>query len=524
MLFNKQNSREKEIIINAMQLETRVAVMRQGKLDDFFIERESSDRVVGSIFKGKIQNLEDGLQAAFVDIGMKKNAFIHYWDMMPEDADRLAYADGIIPRRTTKKKKFSPGDMAKTYPVGSEIVVQVTKDAIGTKGPRVTANLSIPGRYLVMIPGSKLKGVSRKIDDVKERERLKKVLSRLPVPEGVGLIVRTAGEGTKKTPFARDLRALVEIWNAVDQGMKETPAPCCLYREPGLSERIVRDALTEDVERIVIDSREVYETVKNLAGKVTRRAKNRMKLYDGDMPIFEYADVERQLDSVFKRKVQLPSGGCLVFDETEALVAVDVNTGRHKGKNTQEESILEVNLEAAEEVARHLRLRNIGGLIVIDFIDMKSKRDQNAVQRKLKECLRRDKARTNVLSISQLGLLEMTRQREEESIRDTTYVDCPYCHGRGKIKSALSMSVEIQRQLGQIMRRGRHDHADRSLKIVISPTILERLKQEDEEALVAMESKFQCQLTFVADPAKHLEEFDILDADTREKIFGTTSR
>lgn len=510
---------KKEIIINAESLETRVAILEEGKLEDFFIERNSEERVVGSIFKGRIQNLEDGLQAAFVDIGLKKNAFIHYWDMVPEDTARLEAEEGIE-RRPAKRKKFQPGEMAKQFPVGSEIVVQVTKGAIGTKGPRVTASLSIPGRYLVMMPGTHLKGVSRKIEDNKERDRLKKVLARLPSPGGNGLIVRTAGAGAKKTSFVRDIRALGEIWKDVESGMRDKPAPCRLYQEPDLVERVVRDSLTEDIDRIVVDSRDEYENIRGIVSKYSRRARGRIQLYEGDAPIFEHFDIERQLENAFSRKVWLKSGGYLILDETEALVAIDVNTGRHKGANNQEESILQVNLEAADEVARQLRLRNIGGLLVIDFIDMKQKKHQNAVYKALKDALRRDKARTNVLPLSQLGLLEMTRQRQEESIRAATFMNCPYCEGRGKVMSALSMSVEIQRRMAEVMRRRKASvNNPLPIKIVVNPKVLERLRSEDEAILVQMEEKLHGQMTFVANANMHVEDFTILHGQTNEELY-----
>ena len=507
----------KEIIINVESLETRVAVLENGHLEEFAIERNSEERIVGSIFKGKIQNLEDGLQAAFIDIGMKKNAFVHYWDMIPEDAARLEAEEGVSSSRSARQKKYAPGDMARKFPIGSEIVVQVTKGAIGTKGPRVTANLSIPGRYLVMMPGCNLKGVSRKIEDAEERTRLKKVLARLPIPQGIGLIVRTAGAGARKVSFVRDLRALLDAWNDIEQGIKEKPAPCRLYQEPDLVERVVRDSLTEDIDRIVIDSREEFDSVKNVVSRISRRARGKIKLYDGEAPIFEHFEVERQLENAFRRKVWLKSGGYLVFDETEALVAIDVNTGRHKGGNSQEESIVQVNLEAAEEIARQLRLRNVGGLVVIDFIDMKHKRHQSAVHRALKEALQTDKARTNVLQISQLGLLEMTRQRVEESIRSSTYTDCPYCEGRGKVMSTLSMSVEIQRRIAEVMRRNAKSNL--SLKVVVNPTVMERLRKEDEEALVNLERKHHGRLTFVADANSHVEDFVIMNAETSEALY-----
>ena len=513
---NRTDRKKKEILINIEPLETRVTVLDEGKLDNFHIERDDDNRIVGSIFKGKIQNLEDGLQAAFVDIGMKKNAFIHYWDMIPEDAARLAEQEGA--RRGGRRRKFNPGEMLKRFPIGSEIIVQVTKDAIGTKGPRVSANLSVPGRYLVMMPGTGLKGISKKIDDTKERNRLKKILARLPIPSDIGIIIRTAGSGTRKTSFARDARTLIEIWKEIDNGMKNDLAPCCLYSEPKLAERVVRDYLTEDIDRVFVDNKEAYEMIRSMIAKYSRRSRNWVQLYAGDEPIFDYFDVEKQIESIFRRKVWLKSGAYLIFDETEALVAVDVNTGRHKGGRNAEESILSVNIESAEEVARQMRLRNIGGLLIIDFIDMKTKRDQNQVYKTLKDALKKDKARTNVLQISQLGLLEMTRQRYEESVYTSTYVPCDYCGGRGRVKSSLTMSVELQRRLSAALRK---DHGAHSMKITVNPTVLDRLRKEDEKTLIEMEKKFHGHLTFVSDPHFHMEEFSITNEESQKIVYSS---
>ncbi len=516
--LNRNSRNKKEILINVEPLETRVVVLDKGRLDNFHIERTEESRLVGSIFKGKIQNLEDGLQAAFVDIGMKKNAFIHYWDMIPEDAARLEAQEGGGHGRR-RRRKFSPGEMAKKFPIGSEIVVQVTKDAIGTKGPRVTANLSVPGRFLVMMPGSGLKGISKKIGDSKERGRLKKILTRLPIPDGIGIIVRTAGSGTRKTSFIRDARTLFEIWKEIDTGMREKAAPCCLYSEPALAERVVRDHLTEDIDRVFVDRRETYDMIRSMISKYSRRSRNWVQLYGGEEPMFDYFDVEKQIESVFRRKVWLKSGAYLIFDETEALVAVDVNTGRHKGGKTAEESILAVNTEAADEVARQLRLRNVGGLVVIDLIDMKNKRDQNAVYKTLREALKQDRARTNVLPISQLGLLEMTRQRFEESVYTSTYVECDYCSGRGRVKSPLTMSVELQRRLSAALRRDRK--GAHSMKITVNPMVLDRLRKEDEQALIDMEKKFHGHLTFVSDPHFHMEEFSITNEEKGKVVYSS---
>ena len=435
----------------------------------------------------------------------------------------LAAGEGVdASRRQGKRKKFNPGEMSRLFPVGSEIVVQVTKGPIGTKGPRVSASLSIPGRYLVMMPGTKMKGVSKKIEDTKERDRLKKVLARIPTPGGNGMIVRTAGAGARAISFVRDVRALTEIWSEIEKGMKETPAPCRLYQEPDLVERVVRDSLTEDIDRIVIDDKAECERIKTIVARFSRAQRGRIQGYDGAAPIFEHFDLERQIENAFSRKVWLKSGGYLIFDETEALVAIDVNTGRHKGGgNNQEEGIYQVNLEAADEVARQLRLRNVGGLVVVDFIDMKQKRNQNHVYKTLKDGLRRDKARTNVLQISALGLLEMTRQRMEESNRAATYSNCPYCEGRGKVLSGLSMSVEIQRRIAEVMRRHKPKSGEPlGIKIAINPMILDRLRTEDEAILVKLEEKYGGRLSFRSDPAMHVESFVITRTETNEELYS----
>ena len=520
-LRKKKNQRRNEIIINVESLETRVAVLESDELKDFKIELPSEQRIVGSVYNGMVQNLEDGLQAAFVDIGMKKNAFIHYWDMFPEDLSRLEALDGEHIRSISRRRQFNKEEIRRHFPVGSKIVIQISKGPIGTKGPRATASLSIPSRYFVLMPGSKLRGISRKIEDEHERKRLKKILTRLPVPEGCGLIIRTAGAGISGSNFIQDIRSLLATWEQVQQGIRDQPAPSCLYQEPDLVERTVRDSVTEDIDNIIIDSPIEYERIKNILAKISRRVRSRVKLYDGAKPIFEHYAVDQHLENAFRRKVVLKSGGCIVFDETEAMIAVDVNTGQHKGASSQDEAILHVNTEAVQEIARHLRLRNIGGLIVIDLIDMRHKRHRNTVYYALKEALKKDKARTNVLPISSLGLLEMTRQRVDESLESTMYVDCLYCHGRGIVKSPLSMSVEIQRHLLAIMRTHQQEAKQGlSLRITVHPTILNRLREEDEGLLLKMQEQFKGRLSFRADAAQHMEEISIVNADTGKDLYS----
>ena len=516
----KKAKAKREIIVNAENLETRVAVLENGRLEEFQVEHPTEERMVGSIYKGRIQNLEHDLQAAFVDIGMKKNAFLHYWDVLPDDEARLEAEEGGGGRhRAGRRKRLTNEEIEKRFPPGSEIVLQVTKGPIGTKGPRVTANLSIPGRYLVMMPGSQLKGVSRKIADGKERQRLKKILAGMEVPPDVGLIVRTAGSGARKGSFLKDMNGLCETWAELQRAIQEQPAPSCLYQEPDLVERVVRDWLEEDLDRIVVDSKPKYERIRDVAGRISRRTKSRIHLYQGDLPIFDYYEVERQLEEAFRRKVIMESGAYIVFDETEALIAVDVNTGRHKGSGSQEDAILKVNLEAVEEVSRQLRLRNIGGLVVIDLIDMKSKKHQQAVYRAMQTALKRDRAKTNVLPISDLGIMEMTRQRVAESVHSAIFMDCPYCRGRGDVKSPLGVSVQIQRQVAAILRKSRSADQPRNLQVIIHPMVLERLRSEDEGFLMDIETRFNTHLTFKSDPSKHVEYFAISDAVTNDIIY-----
>jgi ribonuclease G len=396
--------------------------------------------------------------------------------------------------------------------VGSDVIVQVTKGPIGTKGPRVTTNLSFAGRYLVLMPFSDRSGISRKIENPKERERLRKIVRDLDMPEGVGVIIRTVGEGQRARYFVRDLRFLLDQWAKVEQAIRENPAPCRLFEEPNLVERTVRDFLTEEIDEVVCDDRASTERMSEMIRQISRRAGNRVHFYDGAAPIFETYGVQKQIDDAFHRQVWLKCGGYIVIDETEALVAIDVNTGRNKGGRDVEKTILQTNLEAADEIARQLRLRNIGGLIISDFIDMKSRKDQQAVYSLMKERLSRDKARTHVLPISQLGLMEMTRQRAQESLSETIYQNCPYCGGRGVVKTSMTTSVELHRNLNTVMRK--YQDSIHEFRVILNPDVLKRLKEEDEELLVELERRYAGRLMFRGDPTFHHEKFVITDANT----------
>lgn len=506
------------ILINAETLERRVALLEDGRLEEYNIEREGEVNLVGSIFKGRVKNIEQGLKAMFVDIGMEKNAFLHFWDAIPAALDNSMEEIQRSDRPRKKAKKITSKDIPSIYPIGSEIMIQVSKGPIGTKGPRVTTNVSLAGRYLVLMPFSEQFGISRKIDDPKERERLRGIMQKLDVPEGMGIIMRTVAQGQRARHFMRDLDMLLDQWEGVEDRRDANPAPVCAFQEPSIIERTARDFLTEDIDHVICDDLETTERMQAIAEKISRRAKRRIHHYPTRSPIFDKLGVQAQIDEAFHRQVWLPCGGYIVIDETEALIAVDVNSGRNRGGKDVDKTLLQTNIEAAEEVARQLRLRNIGGLVVVDFIDMRHRRDQMAVYRAMKDRLMRDKAKTQVLQISSVGLMEMTRQRLNESLQDALSEPCEYCEGRGRVKTAFTLSVEIQRALNTVIAR--HQDSAGDLIVIVHPVVLERFKKEDSHILVELERKHTGRLIFRTDSTRHRERYDIVDAAT-EKSYAS---
>ncbi|HTL67141.1 MAG TPA: Rne/Rng family ribonuclease [Lacunisphaera sp.] len=521
-VFRKEKGTFRELVINSEPLEKRVALLVDGQLDRFEIERDSDNRMVGGIYKGRIKNLDPGLKAAFVDIGYAKNAFLHYWDMLPAAADSSVEVVRVNKKKDSPRPGAAPTvkDIPNLYPPGTDIVIQVTKGPIGTKGPRTTTNLSIPGRYLILTPFSDGCGISRKIEDPHERKRLKHLINELTIPEGMGVIVRTAGEGKKARYFVRDLHLLLTKWTEITRKMETDRAPACLYQEPDIVERTVRDFLTEEIDRVLIDDESDFRRTQELVSQISSRSRGKIAWYKETIPVFERYNIERQIEQTFQRRVTLPSGGEIVIDETEALISIDVNTGSHKSRSGDEKNtIFQVNMEAAVEIARQIRLRNIGGLVIMDFIDMKERRHRNAVYEKMVALMSEDKAKTHILPISSLGIMQMTRQRQQESLAANIYTACPYCRGRGIVKSATTMSVELQRKLSSVARRlqARKDGKEYSLRIHVHPSILERLRSEDSELLVRVEKTFGVKLAFRADPNYHVENFKIINANTNEE-------
>jgi len=511
-------SRGNSIVVNVEKLERRVALLEDGVLEEYTVEREGDQNIVGGIFKGRVKNIEGGLKAMFVDIGLDKNAFLHFWDAIPAALDGGLEEIQREGKRKQQQKKITSKDIPDIYPIGSEIVIQVSKGPIGTKGPRVTTNISMAGRYLVLMPYTEQFGISRKIEDPKERARLRKIVQKLAVPEGMGIIMRTIAQGTRARHFVRDLHMLLEQWDEIEARRANNPAPVCIFQEPGLIERTARDFLTDEIDQVLCDDAETTEMIRNIAGKISRRAKRRVHYMPsaGGQPIFERVHIQKQIDEAFSRQVWLPCGGYIVIDETEALIAIDVNTGRNRGSKDVDKMILETNVEAAVEVARQLRLRNIGGLVVIDLIDMRHRKDQQTVYKAIKDRLKKDKAKTQVLQISPIGLMEMTRQRLNESLRDSMYEPCPYCQGRARVKTPMTMSVEIQRRLNTVIQK--HRDAVGDIIVIVNSDVLNRFKSEDAKLLVELERSHSGRLIFRSDPTLNRERFAIIDATTEKTI------
>ena len=529
----------KQIILNCEKMETRVAVLENSRLEEYVIERYTDDIKVGSIFLGKIVNLQPSLQAAFIDIGTEKNAFLHYSDLFDglknvfemqiaiiehksglsrDEKDRqiAKLQDAIYQRRN---RKITANNITEFFRPGTELIVQVIKGPIGTKGPRVSVDISIAGRFLVLMPFNDAIGVSSKIESKQERKRLKEILGTLNIPEGIGLICRTVGEGKKDVYFKRDAELLLDAWRSAEDKLSRCEGCFEIYREPDLVSRTARDFMTDEISGIMADDKNAYRIIHAQLKKYGGlKMASKVKEYRGKEPIFEYYKITEQLYQLLGRQVSLSSGGYICIDETEALIAIDVNTGRvGRSKIEQPELILRTNIEAAEEIARQLRLRNVGGLVVIDFIDMKEEKDRDLIYNLMKSLTRNDKSRTKVLPISPMGLMEMTRQREQESLQSFIFDKCPYCKGTGHLKSSESMSVEIQRELNNITKDRKFKNA--MLRIFVHPEVLQRLKTLDAEFLEDIEQNSTLQLSFRADEGLHFESFRITDEITGEQYF-----
>lgn len=419
----------KEIVIHTGEEETKVAVLEDDAVVEVYIERSFAQKLVGNIFKGRVENVLPGMQAAFVDIGLEKNAFLYV-------------EDALAPRAWNGNHGEATTNISAVLRRGQEIIVQVVKAPIGTKGPRVTTHVTLPGRYLVLMPTMDYIGVSRRIGSEKERERLKSLAGRVK-PEGMGLIVRTVAENVDEGDLQQDVSILTQLWKKILSRAKNSPAPSLIHRDLELSQRILRDLFTEDVDRLIVDSRYEYEKIMDILEIISPRLRAKVVL-EMRNNIFKDYGIDQEIEKALKRKVWLKSGGYLVIDQTEALTAIDVNTGKFVGSVDLEDTVLKTNCEAAIELARQVRLRNIGGIIIVDFIDMQKEENRRRVLEVLEEEFKKDKTKTNILGITSLGLLELTRKKVRPSLAEVLQRPCPYCDGRGKVLSEETVGIHIK--------------------------------------------------------------------------------
>lgn len=489
----------REIIVNVDTRETRVALIESGKLVELHLERE--ERVVGSIYKCKVSNVLPGMDAAFVEIGLERNAFLYVADILPE-------ADDEYPAAKRDTRHLHIKDLLK---IGQELLVQVIKGPRGTKGARVSTRISLPGRYLVIMPDADNIGVSRKIEDSSERDRLKKIADNIR-PLGFGLIVRTEAEGRSETDLRQDLEFLLRMWNQIQEKSTKIAAPGLVHQDLSLIYKTIRDVFGAEVSSMIVDSPIDYEKAVELVELLSPKLKSHVHLYDDTEPIFERYAVEAEIERLLRRKVWLKSGGHLTIDETEALTTIDVNTGKYIGSTSLSDTILKTNLDAVSEIARQLRLRDIGGMIIIDFIDMANPKDRQHVMTALDKALRKDRTRTKISHISPLGLVEMTRKRTGETISELLTDPCPYCQGRGRIESAQTISIQVERDLKKMVS----EVDDEAFVLTVNPEVAVQLVGPVGETVDEIERHLRRAVYVRADENLQVDKYEITPGSMQE--------
>lgn len=499
----------KELVINTTSHETRIALLEGGHIAELYIERNREMGIIGNIYRGRVIRVLPGMQAAFVDIGLEKAAFLYVADVMDEMEAVEHFVE--VGHRHDQHGEEAGEERLPLPPIeelleqGQEILVQVSKEPIGTKGARITSHISLPGRNLVYMPTVDHVGISRRIENEEERERLRHLVDILR-PAGTGFIVRTAAETRNGDELKADMDYLVNLWEQIGNDCEGKPAPCLIHSDLDVTSKVLRDILTDEVERIIVDSSVEYQKIVSFLNTFMPGHGFVVEEYHGSEPIFDTFGLEVEIARALGRKVWLKSGGYIIIEQTEALVAVDVNTGRFVGKHNLEDTILKTNLEAVKEVAFQLRLRNIGGLIIIDFIDMEKEAHREKVHAALEEALKNDKAKTNILKISELGLVEMTRKRVRESIGRILCESCPYCEGKGYIKSRATTVYEIFRELQREMGPA----PGYRMTLLVHPDIASLLYDEERLGIEELEKKFEKQITITARPGFHIEQFELI--------------
>ncbi len=505
---------KKEIVVNSTEYETRVAILEDDHLVELQVERSGSDRMVGDIYKGRIKTVLPGMQAAFVDIGMEKAAYLHSSDIGKVYHRRYGYDE--------VEEEEAPADIVrKTRRAGietvlknnQEILVQIIKEPISTKGPRITSEISIPGRYLVIVPDDDHVRVSKKISDWNERKRLKHEVSPLR-PEGFGLIIRTEAQGHSAADFRADIKRLLRLWAKLKRKADTLSPPALIHKEAEMVVSMIRDVFTDDTERVIADSREDYKKIVSYARQVAPNLKDRVELYKGDLPLFDVYDLEPEIDKMLQRKVWIKKGAYLIIDQTEAMVTIDVNTGRFVGSKDQERTILETNLLAAREIARQIRLRDIGGLIICDFIDMYNRDNRRKLYESFKKYMAADRAKGAINPVTEFGLIEMTRERVRPSHMVALSEACPCCDGLGRIMSKENVATKIERWFIRARAEGKY----KNYHLVLNPHLAGLLTDNGTNRLQRLMKIHKYRINLIRDTTLPQQEFKIYNADDNSEI------
>ncbi|HHT9151992.1 MAG TPA: Rne/Rng family ribonuclease [Candidatus Hypogeohydataceae bacterium YC40] len=480
LLESGKNTMSKKMLINAIEPEeSRIAVLEDHALEELYIERLSRVQIVGNIYKGKVINIEPSLEAAFVEIGLRKNGFLHVSEVREGSIEEVEPGGEFHQKRHYKR-------IQNLLTPGQEILVQVIKEALGEKGPSLTSYISLAGRFLVLMPFARKHGVSRKIVEEEERRRLREVIEELNPPANMGLIVRTAGANQTKRELAKDLHYLLRLWKAIEEKDKASSAPSLIYQESDLVTKTIRDIYSRDIQEIIVDSEATYEKARDFLKQIMPKSEKSVKLYNKEEPLFHKYNIEEEIEKIVQKKLPLRHGGSLIIEQTEALVAIDVNSGRFRAGADPEETAFRTNMEAAKEAVRQIRLRDLGGVIIIDFIDMQEEGHNRAVEKAMLENLKRDRARTKMLKMSKFGIIELTRQRLRPSLRDVLYENCPSCKGTSFTKTVESLSLEVMREIKSVLSRPEL----KTIEVEADPRVSQHMLNQKRRQLSELEENY----------------------------------
>jgi len=507
-----------ELLFNVESKQIRYAVLKNGKLHDLVIERKRERQTTGNIYKGRVSNILRNIQSAFIDIGEGENGFIHLSDIVENTRKLEEMFDMDFGTNQNPSDETANLMIDQVLQPDQFVIVQVVKEPIGTKGARLTSKISLPGRYLVLLPNSPHRGVSKKIENKTVRDRLKRMIRSLDLPHEMGIICRTASQTASLETLSLEAQELLTTWQGVVENYKNSSKPTLLYEESDIIKRAILTAVDKRLDRVLVDNYSIYQHCKKIWAPYAVEHPLKIEFYRDSFPMFERFGVERELEKSLRRKIWLPSGGYLYFDQTEAMHTIDVNSGRSTNieSGNVEETLVRINLEAAEEIARQFKIRNIGGLIICDFIDMRARKNQRRVLEHLKECMRNDPAKCTILGMSEFGLVEMTRQRSRGTLLQSLHTHCPYCNGTGSIKTHESVLIELERDLKRLIQCDQQY----ALKVVVHPELYKHAQRSDKDFFAQTADSLNAKISWQTDDSLHLNDYRFLSSITDEPIKG----